>query len=58
MKKSTYKSISKEKDIKIPVMKPNLSVEEQLNFKKKQERKTILPKNLFENTFGKSKTKP
>jgi len=45
MKKSTY---TKEKDIKIPVMKPNLSVEEQLNFKKKQERKTILPKNLFE----------
>ena len=48
MKKSIYKSISKEKDIKTAVMKPNLSLEEQMNFKKKQERKTILPKNLFE----------
>lgn len=48
MKKSTY---TKEKDIKTAVMNPNLSLEEQLNFKKKQERKTILPKNLFEHTF-------
>jgi hypothetical protein len=45
MKKYIY---TKEKDIKTPVMKPNLSLEEQLNFKKKQKRETILPKNLFE----------
>jgi len=46
--KSTYRSIAKEQPKKEPMMRNDLTLDEQLNYKNKKDKKKILPKGIFE----------
>lgn len=46
--KTTFRSIAKEMPKKEPMMRNDLSLDEQANYNKKKERKKPLPKGLFE----------
>lgn len=46
--KSTYRNIGKEQPKKEPMMRNDLPLDEQLNYKNKKDRKKPLPKGLFE----------